>query len=149
MLILMFCGQFCFKLSSIIRWENIKWCLHRRENITCCRYRQLWRFEKMGEFLLKLHCSLDPTERSGMECIKLVKFSFITIYIYLTFILSIIAIKLIPHRVCEHNVCHHWHWRFENIWNFQMKYLRQATWHLCVCVCVRERVCVYRTLMAP
>jgi len=39
---------------------SIKWYLHRRENITCCRYRQPWRFEKMGEFVLKSHCSLDP-----------------------------------------------------------------------------------------
>jgi hypothetical protein len=34
---------------------SLKWYLHRRENITCCRYRQQWQFEKMGEFLLKLH----------------------------------------------------------------------------------------------
>ncbi len=32
-----------------------KWCLHRRENIKCCRHRQP--FEKMGEFLLKSHRS--------------------------------------------------------------------------------------------
>jgi hypothetical protein len=41
----------------------LKWFLHRRENITCCCCRQRWRFEKMGGFLLKLHCSvksLDP-----------------------------------------------------------------------------------------
>ncbi len=42
---------------------SLKWCLHRRENIIRWRYHQQWRFEKMGEFLLKLHCSvklLDP-----------------------------------------------------------------------------------------
>ncbi len=41
----------------------LKWCLHRWENITCCRCHQRWRFEKMGEFLLKSHRSaksLDP-----------------------------------------------------------------------------------------
>ncbi len=41
----------------------LKWCLHRRENITRCRCRQGWRFEKMGGFLLKSHRSaksLDP-----------------------------------------------------------------------------------------
>ncbi len=41
----------------------LKLCLHRRENITCCRCRQQWQFEKMGGFLLKLHRSvklLDP-----------------------------------------------------------------------------------------
>ncbi len=26
-------------------------------NITCCRYRQQWRFEEMGKFLLKSHRS--------------------------------------------------------------------------------------------
>ncbi len=44
-------------------WKPFKWCLHRPENITCCCYCQRWQFEKMGEFLLKLHRSaksLDP-----------------------------------------------------------------------------------------
>ena len=43
--------------------RSFKWCLHRRENITHSRCRQRWRFEKMGEFLLKSHRSaklLDP-----------------------------------------------------------------------------------------
>jgi hypothetical protein len=42
----------------------VKWCLHRRENITCCCCCQRWRFEKMGGFLLKSHRSaksLVPT----------------------------------------------------------------------------------------
>jgi hypothetical protein len=42
---------------------NLKWYLHRRENITCCRCCQWWWFEKMGGFLLKSHRSaksLDP-----------------------------------------------------------------------------------------
>ncbi len=44
-------------------WSLPKWCLHRRENIKHYRYRQRWRFEMMGKFQLKLHCSvksLDP-----------------------------------------------------------------------------------------
>jgi hypothetical protein len=50
------CGLYFLPMS-------LKWCLHRRENIKRCRYRQRWRFEKMVKFLLKLHRSaksLDP-----------------------------------------------------------------------------------------
>ncbi len=53
------------KRASLLdhRLHYLKWCLHRRENITCCCCCQRWLFEKMGGFLLKLHCSaksLDP-----------------------------------------------------------------------------------------
>jgi hypothetical protein len=37
--------------------QHFKWCLHKRENIKHCRYRQQWQFENMGKFLLKLHRS--------------------------------------------------------------------------------------------
>jgi hypothetical protein len=39
--------------STLHVWMNLKLCLHRRENITCCRSRQRWRFEKMGHFYRK------------------------------------------------------------------------------------------------
>jgi hypothetical protein len=50
-------------LQGLLPWFNLKWCLHRRENITCYHCRQRWRFEKIGGFLLKSHRSeklLDP-----------------------------------------------------------------------------------------
>jgi len=46
-----------------LSYFDLKWYLHRRENILRCRYCQQLRFEKMGEFLLKSHHSaksLDP-----------------------------------------------------------------------------------------
>ncbi len=61
--------NFCFYLQKrliqtdqsggelYIDTSPFKWCLHRRENITCCRCHQRWRFEKMGGFLVKLHRS--------------------------------------------------------------------------------------------
>jgi hypothetical protein len=50
-------------LKNFATGHQLKWYLHRRENITCCCCRQQWRFENMGGFLLKLHRSaksLDP-----------------------------------------------------------------------------------------
>ncbi len=44
----------------------LKWCLHRQENITCCRCHQRWRFEKMGGFLLKSHRSVKSLDPNGV-----------------------------------------------------------------------------------